>query len=230
MWRILEKLRLNRRSRDASILVVHAPFFTRNSQHRPFMNLQTLLNKVSPLAVIVASLILSGCGGTETATGTGWQEVGHGISVRRVSSVNIRGTGLRIVPIVSNQAIPRAQDDQEKLAMVQATVPQRFGNEMVARGIFMPSGDQTSKLVTRLDKFDPGSATTRALVGFGAGFPQLGISGALVAPNGTTVLEFRGHRGFEPRPFQYSGSSILRNNIEDFARDLAEVVDANLPR
>ena len=149
-----------------------------------------------------------------------------------VSRKSVRGTPLVTTPTERRVPTPTDKSAAENLQMIERQFPQLAATSLVSRGIFSPlhSGPST-KLNSRIEVFSNGSTALRSIVGFGAGMPAFRITGSIVAPDGSTVLEFNGFRGFDGSDSAWVGSRhVISTQLDDFIEDFTEVLEVNLPR
>ncbi len=180
----------------------------------------------------MCAALLTACGTIKPVAHGSWQDAGHNIKIRVVSRKPVRGTPLATTPMQRRVPTPTEKGAAENLQMIERQFPELAATSLVARGIFAPVGrGPSTKLHSRIEVFSNGSTALRSIVGFGAGMPSFRITGSIVAPDGTTVLEFNGFRGFDGSDAAWVGSRyVINTQLDDFVEDFTEVIEVNLPR
>lgn len=172
--------------------------------------------------------MLAGCGSARSVSGSGWKNASHGIKIRSLSQTPVRGRPLVILPVKVAVPQPRSRDDQEKLQEVSKKLPMEMHRALISHSLFTtaPSSAEAARLTITIDIFSGGSVALRNLVGAGAGYPCVGITGIISDAKGKGVVEFAGFRGYEFKAFAgfIGGQALLDGQVEDLASDIAEAL------
>ncbi len=196
-----------------------------------------LVNQSSSTAKLLGLLsacaaLLTGCGTIEPVARGSWQDAGHNFKVRVASGKPVRGTPLVTTPMERRVPTPTDESAAENLQMLEHKFPALAASSLVGRGVFTPPSNRpATKLHSRIEVFSNGSTALRSLIGFGAGMPAFRITGSIIAPDGTTILEFNGFRGYEGKDSAWVGSrQVINSQLDDFVEDFTEIIEVNLPQ
>lgn len=142
---------------------------------------------------------------------------------------DLRGKNLSAAPATAEVAPPSKPEEAQQFDRLRRMLRDELIYALDAKKVFglVRQSDDSSAtpfvLETAIVDYYEGNPALRFTVGFGAGYPSITVRGTIRdSASGRAVFQFRTQREFEARPFEYTDSQILDNNIKDLATDLAD--------